>query len=235
MEAYIFDIALILVAIVIIAFTARKGFVLSLLSTVSLGASAFISYKFTKPVSEFIYSSFLYDKILEKVTEAVLGLSDNITDTDKLAALTGILPDDFLKVAEGFGFNMDSALASVDIGQIANDKIISAFVDNIAFDVIMSVLEVVVFIVLFVALSVIFRCVALLFNKIVKKLPVVGKANTILGGALGVFKAAIAVSIICLVVCPIVFAIDIPWLQSLISQSHVYQFIIENNPINNWM
>ncbi len=235
MEAYIFDIALVIIAIVIVVLTAKRGFVLSLLSTVSLGVSAFLSYKFTKPVSEFIYSSFLYDKILEKVTEAVASLSDSITDTEKLAALVELLPVNFLKIAQGFGFNLDTALSSVDLSQLANDKIITAFVDNIAFDFVMSMLEVIVFIVLFAALSVVLRCIALLFNKIVKKLPIVGKTNTILGGALGVIKAVIAISVICLVVCPILFAIDMPWLENVISQSHVYQFIIENNPINNWM
>lgn len=235
MEAYIFDIALALIAIVIIVFAAKRGFVLSLLSTISLGASAFLSYKFTKPVSEFIYSSFLYDKIMEKVTEAVVGFSDTITDTEKLAALTEVLPSNFLKVAQGFGFNVESALDTIDLGQLANDKIITAFVDNVASDVVMSVLEIVVFIVLFVALLVVFRCVALLFNKLIKKFSVVGKANTILGGVLGVVKAAIAISIICLVACPIVYAIDIPWLEDVISQSYIYQFLIENNPINNWM
>ena len=235
MEAYIFDIAIILIAIIIIAFTARKGFVLSLLSTISLAVSVFLSYKFTKPVAEFIYSSFLYDKISERVTEAVVGFSDSFTDTEKLTALTELLPSDLFKVAHGLGFDVESALASIDFSLLTNDKIITAFIDNVAFDVIMGVLEVLVFVVLFVALSIIFRCVALLFDKVVKKLPVVGKTNTILGGALGVIKAVIAVVVICLVVCPIVFAIDAPWLHEVISQSRVYQFIIENNPINNWM
>ena len=64
MEKYIFDIVLGVVAVVIIVFTAKRGFVLSLLNTVAVALSGFLSYKFSKPVSEFIYSSFLYDKMV---------------------------------------------------------------------------------------------------------------------------------------------------------------------------
>lgn len=235
MEKYIFDIVLGVIAILIIVFTAKRGFVLSLLNTVSLALSGFLSYKFTKPLSEFIYSSFLYDKIETKLTEALSGLSQDTASDGKLDAMLSSLPSGIVNASQGLGFDVDTAMKSIDLELFANEKIIKAFIDNIASEIIMTVLEVVVFVVLFVLLSFILKNIAIIFSRLVRKIPIVGKANTFLGGALGIIKAVVCVSVICFVICPIVFAIDIPWLEDVISQSFVYQFLIENNSFNNLM
>lgn len=235
MENYIFDIVLVIVAVVIIIITAKKGFVLSLLGTVSVALSGFLSYKFSKPVSEFIYSSFLYDNIEEKLTNVLLNLSQDTSVDDKIQAMLSSFPEGVLNLSRGLGFEVEGALSSINLELFTNEDIIKAFIDNVASDVIMSVLNVVVFVVLFIVISFVLKYVSLLFSKIVKKIPLVGKLNTFLGGGLGIVKAVISIVIICLVVCPIVFAIDMPWLENIISQSHVYQFIIENNSFNNFI
>ncbi len=235
MEKYIFDIALGIIAVVIIVFTAKRGFTLSLLSTVSVALSGFLSYKFTKPVSEFIYSSFLYDKIEMKFTEVLSGLSEEVSDDSKLQAMIEALPPGVVNASQGLGFDFDLAVKSMELDLFTNEKIVKAFIDNIASDIIMTVLGIVVFAVLFILLSFVFKNVAILFSKLVKKIPIVGKANTFLGGVLGIVKATITIVVICFVICPVVFAIDIPWLENVISQSFVYQFLINNNPFNNFI
>ncbi len=235
MENYIFDIVLGIVAVVIIIFTAKKGFVLSLLSTVSVVLSGFLSYKFTKPVSEFIYSSFLYDKIELKFTEVISNLSQDASFEGKLDAMINSLPEGVVNASKGLGFNLETAISSINLDLFTNENIVKAFIDNIASDIIMTVLDVVVFAVLFILLSFVLKYISILFSKIVKKLPLVGKANTVLGGALGIVKAVITIVIICFIISPLVFVIDIPWLENIISKSCVYQFLIENNPFNNFI
>ena len=229
MEKYIFDIVLGVVAVVIIVFTAKRGFVLSLLNTVAVALSGFLSYKFSKPVSEFIYSSFLYDKIETKLTEVLSGLSKDVSFDSKIQAMTDSLPESVVNASQGLGVNLESAIKAIDLEVFSNEKIVNAFIDNVASDIIISVLEVVSFVVLFVLLSFILKNVAIIFSKLVRKIPIVGKANIILGGVLGVVKAFVLVVMICFVICPLVFVIDIPWLENVISQSIVYQFLIENN------
>ncbi len=235
MEKYIFDIVLLLVTVVIIIVSAKRGFVISLLSTVSVALSGFLSYKFTKPLTEFIYSSFLYDKIETKLTEVLTGLSQNVSYGDKIQAMIDSIPTGIVNASQGLGFNLNFAVESLQLDLFTNEAIVKAFMDNIGSYIIKSVLEIVVFVVLFAVLSVVFKYISLLFNKLVRKIPVVGKANTILGGVLGLVKALVTVVVICLVVCPIVFAIDIPKLENIISHSFVYQFIIENSIFNNFI
>lgn len=235
MEKYIFDIVLLLVTVVIIIVSAKRGFVISLLSTVSVALSGFLSYKFTKPLTEFIYSSFLYDKIETKLMEVLTGLSQNVSYGDKIQAMIDSIPTGIVNASQGLGFNLNFAVESLQLDLFTNEAIVKAFMDNIGSYIIKSVLEIVVFVVLFAVLSVVFKYISLLFNKLVRKIPVVGKANTILGGVLGLVKALVTVVVICLVVCPIVFAIDIPKLENIISHSFVYQFIIENSIFNNFI
>lgn len=235
MEKYIFDIVLLLVTVVIIIISAKRGFVISLLSTVSVALSGFLSYKFTNPLTEFIYSSFLYDKIEVKLTEVLTGLSQNVSYGDKIQAMIDSIPTGIVNASQGLGFNLNFAVESLQLDLFTNEAIVKAFMDNIGSYIIKSVLEIVVFVLLFAVLSVVFRYISLLFNKLVRKIPVVGKANTVLGGVLGLVKALVTVVVICLVVCPIVFVIDIPKLENIISHSFVYQFIIDNSIFNNFI
>lgn len=232
MEKYVFDIILGVIAIIIIVISAKKGFALSLLNTVSVVLSAFLSYKFTKPLSEFIYSSFLYDKIELKLTEVLSGLGQDISYDDKLDALLGALPQGLINVSQGFGFNLENKKEILQPIDFNNDAVVKLFIDNIASDIIQSVLEVVVMIVLFFVLSFVLKNISLLFNKLVKKIPVVGKTNTVLGGVLGLIKAVVSVVLICLVVSTVVFALDIPKLRDIVSQSFVYQYITADTFFN---
>ena len=235
MENYIFDVVLGVIAVVIIGISAKKGFVISLLSSLSVALSGFLSHKFTNPVSEFIYSSFLYDKIELKLTEVLTSLSQDVSYNDRIQAMLDSIPSVFVDASQGLGFDLKLAVDSMQTDMFSNEAIVKAFMDNIASFVVKSLLDVAVFVVLFVVLSVIFRKVSMLFNKVVKKIPVVGKANTVLGGVLGLVKAIVLVLVICLVVCPFVYAIDIPILEDAVSHSYVYRFVIENNFLNNFI
>lgn len=231
MEKYIFDAAMIVVVIIIVAVSARRGFAISLLSTLSVSLAGFLSYKFTEPVSEFIYSSFLYSKIETKLTEVLSGLSSDISFNGKLNAMLESLPKGFVPISENFGCNVDGAVESIGIDSILSDnELVKLFIDNVASDIIKSVLEIIVFLVLFVVLSIILKNLSILLNRVVRKIPVVGKANIILGGALGLVKAVVIVFVLCISVSLIISSTDVVELKNIASTSYVYRFVTDNNP-----
>ena len=231
MEKYIFDAAMIVVVIIIVAVSAKRGFAISLLSTLSVSLAGFLSYKFTEPVSEFIYSSFLYSRIEAKFTEVLSGLSSDISFNGKLNAMLESLPKGFVPISESFGYNVDFAVDSMQIDSILSDnELVKQFIDNIAADIIKSVLEVIVFLILFVVLSVVLKNVSILLNKVVRKIPVVGKANTILGGTLGLIKSVVIVFVLCILVSVIINSMDVVELKNIASTSYVYRFVTDNNP-----
>lgn len=231
MAVSIFDIVLLLVIVAFVVFSAKKGFALSLLNTIAVALSGIFSYKFSGILSEFIFSSFLYDKIELRFNDILSNLSSGATHSGKLDALVESLPQGFVKAAEGFGFNLEYALETAMMADYSsNEEFVKSFIDSIASGIIKPVLEVIVFILLFIVLSIVFKYVASLLDKVIKITPIVGKANTALGGVLGAVKALVFVFVICFVVCPIIFAIDNPSLKDTITSSVIYGFIIENNP-----
>ncbi len=228
MEKYVFDFALCVVAIIVIVSSARRGFTLSLLNTISIAVSSILSYKISKPLSEFIYSSFLSDRIELKFNEVLSRLSQDISLNEKINALIEALPKGLVNASRAFGFDLDASVASFKSIDLSNDAIAKAFTDNVALDIINPILGVITLIVTFVAIFFVLKLVSVSFNKIVRKLPIVGKVNTFFGGVLGVVKAGVAVVAVCLIVSTIVFSVDSPKLENIISQSFVYNFIIEN-------
>lgn len=233
MSINLFDIALLAIVVVFVVFSAKKGFALSLLNTIAFAFSGILAYKLSGPLSELIFSSFLYDSMQTSFNEILSDISAETTHNGQLLALTEALPEGFVKIWEGFGFNLDNLLnTSMQADYPSNEVMVKSFIDNVASEIVKSVLEIVLFILLFIILSIVLKYIASLLDKVIKITPIAGKANTVLGGVLGVIKGLVLVFVVCFVVCPLVFAIDIPLLKDTITSSVVYEFIIYNNPFN---
>ena len=63
------------------------------------------------------------------------------------------LPEGVVNASKGLGFNLETAISSINLDLFTNENIVKAFIDNIASDIIMTVLDVVVFVVLFIIIS----------------------------------------------------------------------------------
>ena len=228
MVVNIFDILLLLTVIAFIVLSAKKGFALSLLNTIAFVLSGVISYNFSGKIAEFIFSSFLRDSMEARFNEL---LSESI-DGISLGDLTNAIPEGFVKIWEGLGFNLDSLLEmTMQADYPSEEMLIDKFIDNVASNIVISVVEIIVFIVLFIVLSIVLKFVASLLDKVIKITPIAGKANTVLGGALGLVKGFVLVFVICSVICPIILAIDAPVLKDTISTSVIYEFLRAKNPL----
>ena len=70
-----------------------------------------------------------------------------------------------------------------------------------------------------------------MLSSLLDKIPLVGTANSLLGGGLGLIKAVIIIYVICTVSYLIVISDNAENLKPIISNSYIYQFIAENNPV----
>lgn len=93
------------------------------------------------------------------------------------------------------------------------------------------VARILVFVILFIVFSILLKIVSKLLSALLDKIPLVGTANSVLGGALGLIKAIIIVYVICTVCYIVVMSDNAGNLKEIISDSYIYQFLIENNPI----
>ncbi len=229
---YVIDIALIVVAVIVVSLSAKKGFLSSLLESLSLVISAAVSYFITPSVSEFIYQKFVYNSVKSKLSEAILSISSGQSLGDKITELISSLPESALRLAQSAGVDVNGLATSVSQSSVGtNEALVNTVTDNIAYNILIVAIEAIVFLVLFVLLSIVIKLISKLLTKIIKKLRLMGSVNKLLGAVLGVLKAAVIVLVICTVMFFIAGATDNGDLTSAIEASKIYAFVSANNPI----
>ena len=91
--------------------------------------------------------------------------------------------------------------------------------------------RVITFVALFIVFSILLKIASKVLSSLLDKIPLVGTANSVLGAALGLIKALVIVFVICTLCYIIVQSDNGENLKSIISDSYIYQFVIDNNPI----
>ena len=144
------------------------------------------------------------------------------------------LPESAVNLAQSLGLiNLNAVGSGLHMsGTIDNSQLISTVLNDIAYNVMITITKVVAFFVLFILFTLVLRVVSK-FLENVNKIPLIGKLNSTLGGVLGVVKAAIIVLVVCTVMYFIVSSSDNAELVNAITCSKLYNFITENNPILN--
>lgn len=233
---YVIDIALIVLLVLVVSASVKKGFLTSLLESLSLAISATLSYFLTPTVSEFIYQKFVYNSVKTKLSETLSKVTSGESLGDKVAELVGNIPASATRLAEAFGVNINSLADSVTNSSVGTDEaLINTVTDKIAYNILIVAIEALVFLVLFILLAVIIKLLAKLIGKAANKLRLVGPLNRLLGGALGLIKAALLILVICTVLFFIAGASDNSTVVSTIEASKIYGLISANNPIINFL
>lgn len=228
----VIDLLLVILAVVIIVLSAKKGFVASCLDAVSVVLSGFAAYKFFEPVAEWVYNLFVHDLVMTSFARALDDMSSKLTVPEKITGMIESLPQSAVKIAEGMGFSLESVIGTVN-QSLANDKdaFISEVTDKIAYNIMITITEIIVFIALFVIICVLIRLFANFFSDNLKKIPLVGKADTLLGGVLGAVKGAIVLVVVTTVLYIIFSTAEAGSPLIAIGDSKLYNFLAGFNPV----
>ena len=194
----IVDIICLVIIIFIVSRSAFKGFLSSIISFFGALISIIISYTVCKPISEYIYSSFLENKIVSYITESIGNIStDNASHIlQKIEESIETLPSAIVSLFQSNGQSVVDIVTN-NIGQSV-DTIAKTLSNNIVEPLVITLISTIVFILSFIILSILFGFLEKLFVGI-KKIPVIGKLNSILGAIFGVFHSLIILYIIYLV------------------------------------
>lgn len=232
---YAVDIVLAAIIIIFVAVGLKKGFVSTLLESLSLVISAVGSYVLCNPVSDFIYNTFVSNSIKGKFTEIIAeNLPSGAVLSDKTDALLNALPPFTLKLADYAGFNIRESISGITSAAAENtDLLVNDFADIVAYGVLIILIKGIAFVVLFILLSIIVKMLSGLLGKVINKIPLVGKANKALGGALGLIKAIVVVFVVCTVLYFIAgTSSDLSFVPA-VESSKIYGFVTANNPMIN--
>ncbi len=227
----VIDIVIILIAVALIALSAKKGFVASCLDTLSLTISSIVSYKFCSTISDAMYDLFIKDLLKTNFKQTLDDLSASATLDEKITAMLQSLPETARKLATSMGVNVNGFTGSVVNSQMDDEALIEQMASSMVYDIMIKFVEVIVFIALFILIAVIVRFISNFFSHNLEKIPVIGTADTILGGIFGVAKAVVIVFAGSVLLYIIVKTSDPGSPLKQIEASRIFMYMVENNPI----
>lgn len=216
----IIDIILIVLGVLIVLISAKKGIILTVFDLAS-GIISFLMAKLLSPyAAEYIYANYVKNTVTAFLSEKYQTASDGIANAVNGAAeFFNFLPKGVLEYAKEAGFLNGDALSSEIMSDITT---VQELESNIAAPVITALLQVISFAVIVFVLAVALKIAALFISKCIKKTTVANSLNIALGAVFGVLKGAVYIFIIAAVIN--VIALSSESMASYAADSYICSF-----------
>lgn len=190
------DLIVLLIIVFCVIISAKRGFVKVLVEVVGFVAAIFLTFTISTPLADITY-----DKIIEPpIIEAV---ADSAADTAE-KDIWSLVPSAVSENAEKLGISVESFTQKVtsNISNGAQTAVKTASQDIIK-PVITKVLGLVYSVVILLVLLFVVKFLAKFINKLFS-FSIIGKANRVLGGIIGIPKGIIFAILFCMIVSLIV-------------------------------
>lgn len=174
---WIFDIAVVALAIIAAVIGAKKGFFRACFDFCGALIAMIAAGLLSSPVAEWIFTTFFRPSLVEKISAAVMGLGAG----DAVNTVFDAFPELIQRALEAAGITQGSIMAQV---QDKTDSIAEAITDALS-PMLINVIGVFVMLVLFVLFIVVLRGVATLLTGVFS-LPVLSGINGALGAVFDV-------------------------------------------------
>ena len=195
----IIDLAIVLIVLISVIISAKRGFMRTLIEAVGFVAAFFIAFTISSPLADMTYDNMIGPSIVSKVTEASHDTSSTVS-----SKIWDYMPEIIKNNPSTFGIEESKVKGKIesytDIGAGDNAEKIS---ENVTKPDIAKLISAIYSIVIIVVLIILSKLLAKLLNKLVS-FSLVGKINTALGGALGAVKGIATAFLLCILISFIV-------------------------------
>ncbi len=179
------DVLIVGIIVICIINGKRKGFVYTAIEMLGWIAVAFLSVSFSQGVSDWIYDSFIRDSIRSGVHSAISGLHADEIGPALNEFISG-LPSFIQSALE------NKNITALSLAETAKSEIdITVYIADVIKPVICPLISMISGIIMFVVGLFLVHLLARICGGIVKRIPLVGTLNSILGSITGFFKGAI--------------------------------------------
>lgn len=224
----ILDVILIAVFAAFVFAAVKKGFMLSLLELVAVIAALALSYQFSPVVAQAAYDGVVEESLIETV-EGQIDENLNISSTTKQAeVILDAMPEFMVSFASSVGVEFEEVKAKISSESFSSENLATELVQKVAQPIVVGALTIVFFLLLASILLFVFKWLAQILSKLFK-LPLIGTANKILGGVLGVCKGVIVIVFICTVL-DVLFAGGDNEIANAVNESYVIGLLYNINP-----
>lgn len=230
---YILDILIVLIVLICIFLSAKRGFMRTLIEVVGFIAAIFIAFTVSSPIANTVYDKMIEPSIVKTVESTAsenAATATNIVDNvwDKLPGL--ITKNSLINISK------DAVTQKVETDAIENSTVLAntiseSFIKPSAVKILSTLISTILVVVLIFAVKILAKYINKLFN-----FSVIGSINKFLGGILGLVKG-IAISIIfCMIITLIISVTKNGFLifnYENINNSYVFKYIAEFSPFFN--
>ena len=191
----ILDLVIILIIALCVFIGIKRGAVKEIVSLIGIVVALILAITISKIGATFIYNRFVGEAIYNTVYKAV---EDKVGED--ISTTIDALPEEIFQLGDAIGVDISEKLES-GLKEDTNlaSSVAEIVSESIAKPLVITIIQLVLFIILFVVFKVLIGWLGKILN-IVSKLPVLGTANKLVGGIVGLLKAVIIASIVCYVV-----------------------------------
>lgn len=218
---YGIDALLVILLILTVIISARKGFVKCVISLVCVIAAMLAAFEFSEPAAEWCYDNIVSDIVVSKVEESI----DKGYDSQSVALTVGEIIDtvpDFIGVQlVKLGIDINVLSENITKLQLSTEDTAKKISDEIIRPGIIVLLNLILYLVIFILVRLILGFFSRILIKIAD-LPVLKQTNKTLGALIGIIKGFS-------LIVTLSFVLD--FLAELLKNTNVFAQAIENSRI----
>ncbi len=217
----VLDLFAVLVLLLTVQRCASRGFLRTILGFFGYVAAAFLGKTFSGKLAEFLYQFFVRDILRVFFTRQLESILQK--GTGNVVSVLEVVPGILQRVMQQTGKELLSVAFDGDI-----TSMVQVIVDTALQEPVMTLLSGVSFFLIFSVSMFVVRRVGYLFSG-VHRIPLIGTANTVLGGIVGVVEAVVLLYVIGIGLQLVIYATggELPFLnRSVLDDTYIYRVFL---------
>lgn len=225
----ILDAIIILIIILFVILSAKKGFVRTLIEVIGFIAAIAIALSISTPIANFCYDGAVQPIVAKTVESTITEGSSNVNEA--VDAVWNKLPS-FLTESNFFKLSKDNITSSINEETASDTAQLIDTINSFVKPAVTKLLAVIISVILVVVLLFVVKLLAKAVNKLFS-FSIIGDINKTLGGILGLVKGAAVSVIFCMIISLILSFTKNGFLiftYDAINSSYLFKFIMGLSP-----
>lgn len=220
----ILDIIVVLIIVIVTAYSARKGFLLTLFNISAYIIAGIFSRIISLPTAQYIYNNYLNKRIISVLYEIMPTGSINGTFSSVMEEIFDYLPPYVASFIRQFNIVPEKLFLNSENVQFTAEMLESEYLNPI----ITNITSIIVNVLLFMLFSVILKIVLHFINSILtaNNHGFFSKTNTLLGAVFGIIKGVIPAGLICALITVLSPALNNAGVTELVAGSYCCKIVL---------
>lgn len=188
------DIILLAVMALTVYISAKSGFFKTLFDLVVYVLAVTLARSFSVTLAQTAFDSFIRKGAVSYLESSLQGIGSTDYVTQAQQAVEAI-PEGLRGLMQILGYSDEVLISQISSADLGGSNLIETLMNTVVEPVGTALMQFILFVILAIVLLIVGRVLVFLLNKIIRKLPVIKRLNTLLGGVIGLLKGGVIVVI----------------------------------------